>query len=147
MSSVWLNPSVAGGASMAGASASALDRVTKQPAAKPAVETDPSSSSYWSISTTMRSDNMAISAVSDALGLGVAHVGVVAEERVGVAEHGVAQGAEAGQEPRLDVVLVGVDVADLAAVAVLVHRVARDLHRAAADAEQSREQAGAKADG
>lgn len=27
---------------------------------------------YWSISTTMRSDNMAISAVSDALGLGAA---------------------------------------------------------------------------
>lgn len=31
---------------------------------------------YWSISTTMRSDNMAISAVSDALGLGAAKVDV-----------------------------------------------------------------------
>ncbi|MGQ5491093.1 flagellin N-terminal helical domain-containing protein, partial [Thauera sp. ZXT1-4] len=29
---------------------------------------------YWSISTTMRSDNMAISAVADALGLGAAKV-------------------------------------------------------------------------
>ena len=33
-------------------------------------------SSYWSISTTMRSDRMAISAVSDALGLGAAKVDV-----------------------------------------------------------------------
>lgn len=31
---------------------------------------------YWSISTTMRSDNMALSAVSDALGLGAAKVDV-----------------------------------------------------------------------
>src|SRR5690606_24729101 len=29
---------------------------------------------YWSISTTMRSDNMALAAVSDALGLGAAKV-------------------------------------------------------------------------
>lgn len=66
MSSVWLNPSVAGGASMAGASASALDRVTKQPAAKPAVETDPRSSSYWSISTTMRAGSLSMGSVQEA---------------------------------------------------------------------------------
>ncbi len=30
---------------------------------------------YWSIATTMRSDNMALSAVQDALGLGAAKVG------------------------------------------------------------------------
>ena len=38
------------------------------------VGTASDNAAYWSISTTLRSDNMAISAVQDALGLGVAKV-------------------------------------------------------------------------
>ncbi|WP_411755860.1 flagellin N-terminal helical domain-containing protein [Sinorhizobium meliloti] len=38
------------------------------------VATASDNAAYWSISTTMRSDSMAISAVSDALGLGAAKV-------------------------------------------------------------------------
>ena len=38
---------------------------------------------YWSISTTMRSDNMALSAVSDALGLGAAKIDVAYSGRAG----------------------------------------------------------------
>ncbi len=40
------------------------------------VQTAADNAAYWSISTTMRSDNMALSAVSDALGLGAAKVDV-----------------------------------------------------------------------
>ncbi|NSX87679.1 flagellin [Agrobacterium tumefaciens] len=40
------------------------------------VQTATDNAAYWSISTTMRSDNMALSAVSDALGLGAAKVDV-----------------------------------------------------------------------
>lgn len=40
------------------------------------VQTAADNAAYWSISTTMRSDNMAISAVADALGLGAAKVDV-----------------------------------------------------------------------
>ncbi|MGH0283599.1 hypothetical protein [Sinorhizobium meliloti] len=40
------------------------------------VATASDNAAYWSISTTMRSDSMAISAVSDALGLGAAKVEV-----------------------------------------------------------------------
>jgi flagellin len=40
------------------------------------IKTATDNAAYWSISTTMRSDNMAISAVSDALGLGAAKVDV-----------------------------------------------------------------------
>ncbi|AFL53353.1 flagellin D [Sinorhizobium fredii USDA 257] len=40
------------------------------------INTAADNAAYWSISTTMRSDNMAISAVSDALGLGAAKVDV-----------------------------------------------------------------------
>ncbi|MBM7327112.1 flagellar protein FlaD, partial [Agrobacterium sp. S2] len=38
------------------------------------VETAADNAAYWSISTTMRSDNAALSAVQDALGLGAAKV-------------------------------------------------------------------------
>ena len=38
------------------------------------VETAADNAAYWSIATTMRSDNMALSAVQDALGLGAAKV-------------------------------------------------------------------------
>ncbi|WP_236774765.1 flagellin [Agrobacterium tumefaciens] len=40
------------------------------------VQTASDNAAYWSISTTMRSDNMAISAVADALGLGAAKIDV-----------------------------------------------------------------------
>ncbi|MCP2155888.1 UNVERIFIED_ORG: flagellin [Rhizobium sp. SLBN-170] len=40
------------------------------------VQTAADNAAYWSISTTMRSDNMALAAVSDALGLGAAKVDV-----------------------------------------------------------------------
>ncbi|MGO8381428.1 flagellin, partial [Rhizobium ruizarguesonis] len=38
------------------------------------VDTASDNAAYWSIATTMRSDNKALSAVSDALGLGAANV-------------------------------------------------------------------------
>ena len=38
------------------------------------VDTASDNAAYWSIATTMRSDNKALSAVSDALGLGAAKV-------------------------------------------------------------------------
>lgn len=66
MSSVWLNPSVANAASMASASTSALDRVTKQAAPVPAVEADQTASSYWSISTTMRPGSLSSGTVQEA---------------------------------------------------------------------------------
>ncbi|MFY8099082.1 MAG: hypothetical protein ACOVOA_03890, partial [Allorhizobium sp.] len=66
MSSVWLNPSVANAASMASASTSALDRVTKQAAPVPAVEADQNASSYWSISTTMRPGSLSSGTVQEA---------------------------------------------------------------------------------
>lgn len=66
MSSVWLNPSVANAASMASASTSALDRVTKQAAPVPAAEADQNASSYWSISTTMRAGSLSASSVQEA---------------------------------------------------------------------------------
>ncbi|PHR17234.1 MAG: flagellin, partial [Hoeflea sp.] len=40
------------------------------------VETAADNSAYWSIATTMRSDNKALSTVKDALGLGAAKVDV-----------------------------------------------------------------------
>jgi len=40
------------------------------------VQTAADNAAYWSISTTMRSDNMALSAVSDALGLGAAKIDI-----------------------------------------------------------------------
>lgn len=53
---------------------SQVDRVQAQVSSGMRVETASDNAAYWSISTTMRSDNMAISAVADALGLGAAKV-------------------------------------------------------------------------
>lgn len=66
MSSVWLNPSLASAASMASASVSALERVAKPSAAKPAPETPSDSSNYWSISTTMRPGSLSMGSMQEA---------------------------------------------------------------------------------
>lgn len=66
MSTVWLNPSVAGAASMASAAASALDRVTPRAATAPVAETETDASSYWSISTTMRPGSLSAGSVQEA---------------------------------------------------------------------------------
>ncbi len=66
MSSVWLNPSVANGAAMASASASALERVAKPSAVKPETNTQPEASSYWSISTTMQPGSLPNGSVQEA---------------------------------------------------------------------------------
>lgn len=66
MSSIWLNPSLASGASLASAAASALERV-KPAEAQPVRDAEPSdNSSYWSISTTMRSGSLPASSVQEA---------------------------------------------------------------------------------
>ena len=66
MSSVWLNPSLASAASMASASVAALERVNQPAAVKPAAESTSDTSSYWSISTTLRSDSLSIGSVQEA---------------------------------------------------------------------------------
>lgn len=66
MSSVWLNPSLAQAAPMAGASVSALERGATPAAAKPADETALTNSSYWSISTTMRPGSLSMGSVQEA---------------------------------------------------------------------------------
>ncbi len=66
MSSVWLNPSMASAASMASASASALDQVSKPAVSNPAAEAENGASSYWSISTTMRPGNLSAGSVQEA---------------------------------------------------------------------------------
>lgn len=53
---------------------SGLADIQRQVSSGLRVGTAADNAAYWSISTTMRSDNMAISAVSDALGLGAAKV-------------------------------------------------------------------------
>lgn len=66
MSSVWLNPSLASGASLASAAASALERV-KPAGPKPVQDADTSDNgSYWSISTTMRAGSLPASSVQEA---------------------------------------------------------------------------------
>lgn len=55
---------------------SSLDRTQEQVSSGLRVKAASDNAAYWSISTTMRSDNMAISAVADALGLGAATVDV-----------------------------------------------------------------------
>lgn len=66
MSTVWLNPSVAGAASMASAAASALDRVTPRAVTAPVAETETDASSYWSISTTMQPGSLSAGSVQEA---------------------------------------------------------------------------------
>lgn len=54
----------------------ALEKTQEQVSSGLRVATASDNAAYWSISTTMRSDRMAVSAVSDALGLGAAKVDV-----------------------------------------------------------------------
>ncbi len=51
-----------------------LDKTQEQVSSGLRIKTAADNAAYWSISTTMRSDNMAISAVADALGLGAAKI-------------------------------------------------------------------------
>ncbi len=51
-----------------------LDKTQEQVSSGLRIKTAADNSAYWSISTTMRSDNMAISSVADALGLGAAKI-------------------------------------------------------------------------
>ncbi|THV15642.1 flagellin N-terminal helical domain-containing protein [Rhizobium rhizophilum] len=72
MSSDWLTPSLANPASMARASASALERTTRQPVAAPAPETVADTAAYWSISTTMRPGSLPMGSVQEANDIAVA---------------------------------------------------------------------------
>ena len=72
MSSDLLTPSLAPAASMASASASALERITRQSAAAPDPETVADASAYWSIATTMRPGSLSMASVEEANDVAVA---------------------------------------------------------------------------
>jgi flagellin len=66
MSSAWLTPALANSATMASASAPALERTARERAVAPAADAARDASAYWSISTTMRPGSLSMGSVQEA---------------------------------------------------------------------------------
>lgn len=76
MTSILTNAAATAALKVLRATSSSLQDAQEQTSSGLQVHDSSDNAAYWSISTTMRSDNMAISAVADALGLGAAKVDV-----------------------------------------------------------------------
>jgi len=76
MTSILTNAAATAALKVLRTTSSSLQDAQEQTSSGLQVRDSSDNSAYWSISTTMRSDNMAISAVTDALGLGAAKVDV-----------------------------------------------------------------------
>jgi flagellin len=74
MSSILTNTGATSALKVMRSISSQMDKTQSEVSTGLRVQTAADNAAYWSISTTMRSDNAALSAISDALGLGAAKV-------------------------------------------------------------------------